>query len=455
MNWASYLGQPLTLNDLNQLIDEINRLYKVKGYLAAKAFLPPQKINDGIVIIRLIEGRIGDIKLEGNDSTNSDYLLERLNLSLDDLVEVNSLEKELARLNLLNDIQVAISLKPGSKLGQTDYLLNIKEPKRQEVFIYTDNAGTKDVGLYRFGFNYIDRSLSGRRDLLNIGGYVARGTKAFYASSHFPLNLSGTKLRLSGNTSKINIVDGPIKPLDISGESYALGAELSHPVLVDKDDVIIATVAVRKKRSTTASTGVNLFEVDVNTIDFGIKRQVYSLNSISYTSLIGTVAPKYWKNSSSFFKVNADFSYNRILKNDWQALLRLGAQWSDTKLLPSLEQFQVGGVYTVRGYVEGLLIGDKGYYSSIELSHAIPSEMKNVFGRAGRYLIFLDHGAAIPFKGNNEGTNRDDFLTSLGVGLNFQIADTLSVQLTAAKPLMSRKDKNDSGRVNFTIQTNF
>ncbi len=449
-----YTGQIITLNDLNKLLDEINSLYKLKGYLASKALLPPQKIKQGIVQIRLIEGRVGELELEGNESTNHDYIVDRLDVSEGDLVELTTLEKHLERLNLLNDIQVGIALKPGSVVGKTDYLLTVKEPKRHESFVYMDNSGTKDVGLYRVGVNYINRSLTGNRDLLTIGGYAARGTKAFYTSYRFPINKLGTMINLNGNVSSIEIVEGAIKPLDITGDSYTLGIGLSHPLIVTQDSLVTASIGINKKRSVTASSDVRLFETYVHTAEFGIKRQSFSPDSIGFASLKGTITPRNWDNPKSFFKINADFSYNKKL-NDWLALLRLGGQWSDTKLLPSTEQFQVGGVYTVRGYTEGLLIGDKGYYSSLELSHAIPNKMKGIFGNDARYLLFFDHGAAIPVKGDGEGTNRDDFLTSIGVGLDFNLSKVISAHIVAAKPITHRTDDKDSGRVNFNIQARF
>jgi hemolysin activation/secretion protein len=453
--FQSYIGRIITLNDLNKLLDEINALYKLKGYLAAKALLPPQKISEGSVKIRLIEGRVGALEIEGNNSTNDDYILDNLVLSSGDLVDIKTLQKNLEKINLLTDIQLGIALKPGEEIGKTDYLLNVREPKRQEAFVYMDNAGTDDVGLYRVGFNYIDRSLTGNRDLLTIGGYAATGTKAFYTSYKFPVNRLGTVVNLSGNISKIDIIDGPIKPLDISGDSYALRADVSHPFMIAEDGFVTATLGINKKQSSTDSSSVTLFETDVNTVDFGIKRQSFLPDSISYASIRGTITPSGRDNETSFFKINADFSYYKQLQNDWLALLRLGGQWSDTKLLPSTEQFQIGGIYTVRGYTEGLLIGYKGYYSSIELSHPLPKTLTTIFGNNARYLLFLDHGAAIAFKGNGEGSDRDDFLTSVGVGLDFQLSKVVSAHITAGKPLIHREDENDSGRVNFNLQARF
>jgi len=450
-----YLRRVITLNDLNKLLSEINALYKLKGYLASKAYLPPQKISNGTVQINLIEGRIDAINVEGNETTNKAYILDHLDIAVDDLVELKQLEKRLERINLLSDIQLGIALKPSEVKGKTNYLLTAKEPKRRESFVYTDNAGTKDVGLYRFGFNYIDRSLTGRRDSLTLGAYGAEGTEAFYSSYEFPVNSLGTQIKLSGNVSRIEIIDGAVEVLEITGDSYSVGAELSHPLLVTRANVVTAKVAVNKKKSSTDVAKTTLFETVVKTFDVGLNWQSFSESSISYASIKGTFGPGEWGNETSFFKVNADYSYNTALQEGWLAQIRFGGQWSDTELLPSVEQFQVGGVYTVRGYVEGLLIGDQGYYSSAELSHEMPNNMKSLFGNNARYFLFLDHGGAFPYKGNGEGIDSDDFLTSIGIGVDFSIYDVATAHISVGKPVMRREDDEDGGRINFTLQAAF
>ena len=55
------------------------------------------------------------------------------------------------------------------------------------------------------------------------------------------------------------------------------------------------------------------------------------------------------------------------LSERFQLVTRLGAQYSFDEQLPSSEQFQAGGLYSVRGYSEALLTGRNGYAVSAEL----------------------------------------------------------------------------------------
>ena len=43
----------------------INKLYEAKGYAVCRAYLPPQRIHEGAVQIKLLEGRTGNVTVNG------------------------------------------------------------------------------------------------------------------------------------------------------------------------------------------------------------------------------------------------------------------------------------------------------------------------------------------------------------------------------------------------------
>ena len=53
---SPWLGQNVTFADLQKLVDAVNKRYRVEGVYTATAVLPPQRIEGGLVLIRLIEG---------------------------------------------------------------------------------------------------------------------------------------------------------------------------------------------------------------------------------------------------------------------------------------------------------------------------------------------------------------------------------------------------------------
>lgn len=96
------IGHYVTFEDLNKLVDDINYAYAVKGYVTAKAFLPPQTIQDGVVKITLVEGLVGDVTISGNKYTSSRYIEKRLSVKNGDVFQIMQLEQDVVKFNQYN-----------------------------------------------------------------------------------------------------------------------------------------------------------------------------------------------------------------------------------------------------------------------------------------------------------------------------------------------------------------
>jgi hemolysin activation/secretion protein len=122
-----------------------------------------------------------------------------------------------------------------------------------------------------------------------------------------------------------------------------------------------------------------------------------------------------------------------------------------------MEQFQIGGMATVRGYSEGLKIGDDGYFVSLEMHTPMPQW--KIFGQALHEMVqgvlFVDHGGAFPYKGNDESIDHTDYLTSVGGGMLFQFSQYLGGRVYLGVPLGERENDQDSLRLHFFLQSRF
>ena len=120
-------------------------------------------------------------------------------------------------------------------------------------------------------------------------------------------------------------------------------------------------------------------------------------------------------------------------------MLRGGLQFSDTRFLPASEQFQIGGAYTVRGFSEGLLSGRSGYFGSVELrlAQSLAEYMQeSAMPPSLQWVAFIDHGGALPYRpGILKRSRQDDFLTSAGVGVLFELGKRFSGRLSVAQPI--------------------
>ncbi len=112
---ASYIGKQVTLKDLHEMADKITNIYRDKGYMTCGAVLPPQRIHDGVVEVRLIEGKTGTVNLTGNRYTKTGYIMNRINLKPGEIANTEKLNQELRWFQGTNDVQLRVVMKPGAE----------------------------------------------------------------------------------------------------------------------------------------------------------------------------------------------------------------------------------------------------------------------------------------------------------------------------------------------------
>ena len=64
---ASYVGRELTIAELSKATLNVEDYYHKNGYIMARAYLPAQKIKNGVVEIAILEGRINKVIIIDKD----------------------------------------------------------------------------------------------------------------------------------------------------------------------------------------------------------------------------------------------------------------------------------------------------------------------------------------------------------------------------------------------------
>lgn len=446
---APYRGRQVSLNELRRLVEEVNALYRSKGVVTAQAILPPQDVTDGVVRIRLVEGRIGKVSVEGNATTSADYVAGFVHRAPGELVDVPSLERDLGRFNRSNDAKVRAELKPGAGFGETDILLKLAEPPRHSLRLFTDSQGSKPTGELRYGAIYQYRSLLGRRDDVVLSWSGAEGVDSRSAQYGFPINTWGGRLQLGYFDDRTKIKNGALAPLDVTGESTAVVGTLRHLVWFDRSTQIDALLGAKNRVVKNFASGIQLQRTEVTDGSAGAEvtsldssgawqgNLVFSHGSAEVEGVSGRQTYSVWR-----------AAVNRVqrLSDAFSLRASVAGQASPDDLLPSSEQFFIGGDGTVRGYPTAIRAGDEGYVASVEVHRAVHVPdigEASVFG-------FVDYGRVYPFRppGAQGGSDR---LTGAGVGVNFTIGRWLYGRVVAGFPLTSIPDEDRTVRIHFQL----
>lgn len=443
-----YVGKEVSIEDLYALVAKINKLYDAKGYLTCRAYLAPQTIHDGVVRIELIEGKTGEVKLQGNATTKDYYIRDRVSLKEGKVANVNELNRDLLRFNATNDVQLRIAMKAGTAAGTTDYVITAVEPQKEVFGIMADNAGYKTSGLYRSGIYWQDRSLTGNRDSLFLSTLFSQGTKSFAGTYTVPIDHQGSKAGLSYSTNSVHITDGALEPLQVRGHSYAYDLFLTTPVKTTETVKSEIGLDYNYQSSHTSFYGMpwvndrlHSFQIFYDQIDYGrstIWYQKHGYRFGRYTNIEDT--------SRTYGKYELTTLFQKHFRHGQSWNLRVDGQLSSTQYLPSAEMFYLGGMYSVRGYKESLIGGDGGFLASAEYNWPIAKNHQvNVY-------VFLDSGRVW-----GRSAFRDRNLVGTGFGIKGNLGNHLYFNTALAFPLI--RTINDEGqsraRVHFSLNGTF
>lgn len=463
----SVIGKYVTYEELEELIRNINYIYASKGYVTARAFLPPQTIDDGIVRINLVEGTVGFVNIINNRYTSDSYIRKRVSTKEDDIFQIVELEQDLLKFNKYNEgIKLKANLNKGKEVGSTDIEIIAEEKFPFHVTALMDNAGRKTIGELRGGLMLSADSLFKQRDRLTIGSYASRHSVTPFADYNIPVNKYDGKVGFLFSSSYAQIAEGPYKMFDISSRSFNYSLYYSHPLIRKPNFELTGYTAANYKQASTAfgdydinTDKITSFEVALNA-RLDTKRGIWYLNQGVYQAFpIFNDVSKYFKYTGSVIRLH-DFGHGIV------GQFRGMYQFSPQDVIPYIDQFQAGGLATIRGYSEGLLLGRSGYILSGELLFPIApqnitikrnNEKRKVpfIGKYIKGIAFVDHAGVYPFKGQGPGAqsyNSNDYLVSMGLGLRINLPGDVSARLYWGFPLLQNNHEQYKRNPRFSFE---
>ena len=459
------VGRNVFISDIQKVIDQLNNLYAQKGFVTAKAFLPEQTVQNGNIHIELIESKVGNISVEQNKWTRTKYITDRIEQQPGQLFDIVELEQDILDFNRYNEgVNLTANLTAGTTPGTTDIAIKANENFPFHVVGIMDNAGRYQTGHLRGGAMIYADSLFHNRDRLSLGSYFSGGAISPFADYNFPVNKKDGRVGFMYASTFAKIKWGPLTDLDLKSKSYIYSLYYSQPLVRKPGFELKSYLAGNYKRARTSIFDdlIDLGVDEITSVDLALNLRKDTKYGIWYANQGVSMAFPIFDSQSSYVKINGsavrlhDFSHGVIgqLRGNYQVI-------PNDKHIPYLDQFQVGGLATVRGYSEGILMGKNGYYLSGELMFPLlPREITSprsgekvpFIGKYVKGAVFADHAGVFP-------THREDyydgsyFLASVGMGLRVQLPGDLSARLYWGYPLINNAYETDRkyGRFHFEL----
>lgn len=434
---APYLGKRVDISDVQRIVKAVNDLLTDRKIATAAAFLPQQDLRTGTLRVGIVEGKLGQVTVKNNVSLDADYLRSRIGGTPGQVVDPNALGDDVARFNKTGVAQVQAFLQPGTQFGLSDIQLSVTEPPVNAMQLFVDNQGVGSVGTLEGGFLFQRYGFFGLDDRFTLYTVKSSGNFAGNASYNVPFDLSGGRIGLSGSAGRIHIVNGPFVPLDVDGSSQTAALNLSQPLYVDQNWLVLALASFGYTKSSSDQSRIPITDNQT------FKGTGGATIGYSNPTFAASVSPTFTYAHTDFGVTDQRTDFNLYsgtygaslhLPYDFLAVLGGSFQVSSKALIPGDSLFQIGGPTTVRGFPTDAIAGPTGYYGNLELHHGLAS-LSSVLSGIDVYG-FYDRGSVY-----NVQEPRVVTLNSAGVGLSYDIKKVALAELGAGFPLNHALDR--------------
>ena len=125
-------------------------LYRDLGFATVSVTLPQQKLTNGIVRVKVVEGKLAQIKVTGNRWFSTENVLRALpSLDTNILLNTKWFQPELDRANQNSDRQIYPVISPGLDPGTSDLTLQVKDRLPVHGHMEINNQSTPGTPLLR------------------------------------------------------------------------------------------------------------------------------------------------------------------------------------------------------------------------------------------------------------------------------------------------------------------
>jgi len=384
--YAGLIGRDITLGDILDVADKIEAAYRAKGYLLVRAYVPPQRVRDGVFTINVVEGYLGNVMVQGGDGeTRRDingYLKPALTTRPPRL---SAVERALLLTNDIPGVNATGILKPSpDKPGASDLVVDISQPPITGG-LAVDDRGSRFSGIW---------TVQGDVEINSIFG--ADQLSATVTSSPSSLEqIAGTLRyrRAIGDDGLVGTLVGTLthgepgstlSAFNVLTDSWAAGARLTYPLIRSRAESLILDGGFTAQDARVDVAGPVSHD-QWRVVDLGGSYQRGGLlgNGVWTTTfdaaqglpILGATAngaPTLSRlgGHTDFTKLTGSTRLVLPLAGSFSTAINVQGQIAFDRLITG-EQIAFGGTQIGRGYDPGAITGDHGLGGSAELRYDI------------------------------------------------------------------------------------
>jgi hemolysin activation/secretion protein len=454
-----WLNRPLDFDELWQAGQAVADYYRQKGVLV-RAWLPEQDVNEGVVEIRVVEGRFGKVIVENQKKVIRDCQVRQTILAAhprNQVVRIPQIERGVLLLNDMPGVTAIPYLQPGASFGESDLLLKIEPRPLVSGAISFSNTGVKAVGENQFGASVDLNNAIGVGDRTEFRIQRTDGSVYGMAEYSQPVCNSGLRIGIAGSIFHYDL-GSVYKSLKASGDGKMVGIFARYPVLRSYDTNLTFTTGfdIHRYHNTSDVRGP-ISDKTIDACNFGIQWEHRDNVLGGGRTKLGAVVAfgkldlfdnqSYYqadqngpRTNGTYQKITLNGSRLQLLDDRFSMWLNFSGQSSGDKNLDSSEKFSIGGPYGVRAYPVNEALADNAYLLNLELRYSLSRKIQ--------FFGFIDNGGVNLYKQRwtGSGSTIDNYtLSASGLGLNWTDPGNFGVKLTAAQRIGHNPNPSTDG----------
>lgn len=433
---ADKKGKLVTFKDLQDGADTLSRYFRDKGYIAAHAYLPVQKIENGVVEYAVTVGRFDGITIQNNTKIHEGVIKrETAFLKKGDYLTRANLERAVWLLSDLAGADAKAVLTTGENPGTVHVTLDLNPHNGKQGLFSIDNYGNRSTGYNEYGVDYDFLNLAREGDHLAVG-ITTTGNELFNWGANYTIPVIRDGMKLTAGYNVLTYQLGDIfEPLDGVGHSrvaslgldYAIqrsqrhnlytGIRYEYSDIQDEYRDFMENHSVKYNDKTGNAAVWSLYGDEQDRKGATDWRFEYKFGHIGNDALQmdKEIGGTYNAPTGTYNKIRANILRRQDLNDRTYLLLSARGQYAFNNL-DSSEHFSLGGPYGVRAYPTSEASGDTGYLTRAELRWLLPLGAKD---QQLHLASYLEHGGVWINKDSsiNPGAKNHRNLQGIGVGL--------------------------------------
>lgn len=469
-----FLGPQRTLDDVAGAQQALQQTYQNKGYQSVYVELPEQEVTGGVVILQVMEARVGRVRVVGAKHASPLVIREEVPALTEGVVpNFSQIQNELAEINRSGHRQVMPMVTEGQVLGTMDVELNVEDKNPWSGSLTLNNDYSADTEKLRTIATLGHSNLWQKGHSASLTFFTAPeetdSAEVWSGSYSAPLD-ERWSLRFSGYYSESNVATVGGTNVLGKGHSYGLSAIYNIPYTGNWMHTVSLGLDVKKFDESVLFGGVSddvpleymPLTLSYNGYFFSERRQGnFGISLVTSTDkLVGSGSGweefdyKRYKASPDFAVLKGSLGLTNTLPRNWELSTRSEWQVASGPLV-SNEQFSAGGSYSVRGYLAAEQSADDGVLLSAELRTPSIKEWIDLPVTDIRLHAFAD-GASLWLRDAMQEQDDKFELASVGLGARVQVTDWLQSNFELGYPLINGPNtKKHDAHTHFSLTVSF